>query len=69
LLFSGKRVSIISARSEVTPMDLIARLIEQLASDDEVVRVQAGELLLQMGSAAVRRSLTPFKIPVNLPAR
>jgi hypothetical protein len=33
-------------------MDLIARLIEQLASDDEVVRVQAGELLLQMGSAA-----------------
>lgn len=35
-------------------MDIIERLIEQLGSDDEVIRVQAGEMLLQMGGAAVR---------------
>jgi len=58
----------VSARSEVTPMDLIARLIEQLASDDEVVRVQAGELLLQMGSAAVRPLIDALQNPRH-PAR
>jgi bilin biosynthesis protein len=49
-------------------MDLIARLIEQLASDDEVVRVQAGELLLQMGSAAVRPLIDALQNP-RQPAR
>lgn len=49
-------------------MDLIARLIEQLASDDEVVRVQAGELLLQMGSAAVRPLIDALQNPRH-PAR
>lgn len=49
-------------------MDLVARLIEQLASDDEVVRVQAGELLLQMGSAAVRPLIDALQNPRH-PAR
>ncbi|MCS7223624.1 MAG: HEAT repeat domain-containing protein [Armatimonadetes bacterium] len=35
-------------------MDIIDRIIDQLGSEDEVVRVQAGEALLMMGSAAVR---------------
>ncbi len=35
-------------------MDLIEGMIEQLGSDDEVLRVQAGESLLLMGRAAVR---------------
>lgn len=58
----------ISDGSEVTRMDLIARLIEQLASDDEVVRVQAGELLLQMGTAAVRPLVDALQNPRH-PAR
>ncbi|MCS7186820.1 MAG: HEAT repeat domain-containing protein [Armatimonadetes bacterium] len=49
-------------------MDIIARLIEQLASEDEVVRVQAGELLIQMGSAAVRPLIDALQNP-RYPAR
>ncbi len=49
-------------------MDIIARLIEQLAAEDEVVRVQAGEMLLQMGSAAVRPLIDALQNP-RYPAR
>lgn len=49
-------------------MDIIARLIEQLAADDEVVRLQAGEMLLQMGAAAVRPLVDALQNPRN-PAR
>lgn len=49
-------------------MDIIARLIEQLASDDEIIRVQAGELLIQMGSAAVRPLIETLQNP-RYPAR
>lgn len=49
-------------------MDIIARLIEQLASEDEVVRVQAGEFLIQMGSAAVRQLIETLQNP-RYPAR
>ncbi len=44
-------------------MDIIARLIEQLASEEEIVRVQAGEFLIQMGSAAVRPLIEALKNP------
>ncbi len=49
-------------------MDIIARLIEQLASEDELVRVQAGEFLIQMGSAAVRPLIEALQNP-RCPAR
>ncbi len=49
-------------------MDIIARLIEQLASEDEIVRVQAGEFLIQMGSAAVRPLIDALQNP-RYPAR
>ncbi|MCX7642561.1 MAG: HEAT repeat domain-containing protein [Armatimonadetes bacterium] len=49
-------------------MDIIARLIEQLASEDELVRVQAGEFLIQMGSAAVRPLIEALQNP-RYPAR
>ncbi len=49
-------------------MDIIARLIEQLASEDELVRVQAGEFLIQMGSAAVRPLIDALQNPRH-PAR
>jgi len=49
-------------------MDIIARLIEQLAAEDEVVRVQAGEFLIQMGSAAVRPLIETLQNR-NYPAR
>mgnify|MGYP001627115802 CR=1 FL=1 len=49
-------------------MDIIARLIEQLASEDELVRVQAGEFLIQMGSAAVRPLVETLQNP-RYPAR
>ncbi len=54
--------------AEVTRMDIIARLIEQLGADDEIVRVQAGEMLLQMGSAAVRPLIEALQNP-HSPAR
>ncbi|MCS7264747.1 MAG: HEAT repeat domain-containing protein [Armatimonadetes bacterium] len=44
-------------------MDIIAKLIEQLASEDEIVRVQAGEFLIQMGSAAVRPLIEALQNP------
>jgi hypothetical protein len=53
---------------EVNCMDIIARLIEQLAAEDELVRVQAGEFLIQMGSAAVRPLIETLQNP-NYPAR
>lgn len=49
-------------------MDIIARLIEQLAAEDEVVRLQAGEFLIQMGSAAVRPLIDTLRNPYY-PAR
>jgi len=49
-------------------MDIIARLIEQLAAKDELVRVQAGEFLIQMGSAAVRPLIETLQNP-HYPAR
>jgi len=53
---------------EVSCMDIIARLIEQLAAEDELVRVQAGEVLIQMGSAAVRPLIETLQNR-NYPAR
>lgn len=49
-------------------MDIVARLIKQLASEDETVRVQAGEFLIQMGSAAVRPLIEALQNP-HYPAR
>ncbi len=60
--------AIMISAAEVSQMDIIARLIEQLGADDEVVRVQAGEMLLQMGSAAVRPLIEALQNP-HSPAR
>lgn len=49
-------------------MDIIARLIEQLTAEDELVRIQAGEFLIQMGSAAVRPLIEALQNPRH-PAR
>ncbi|MER3501185.1 MAG: hypothetical protein C4295_06860 [Candidatus Fervidibacterota bacterium] len=53
---------------EVTYMDIIARLIEQLGAEDEVVRIQAGQVLLQMGAAVVRPLIEALQNPRH-PAR
>ncbi len=49
-------------------MDIITRLIEQLTAEDELVRIQAGEVLIQMGSAAVRPLIEALQNP-RYPAR
>lgn len=53
---------------EVTRMDLISRLIKELGSDSEVVRIEAGKMLLQMGTAAVCPLIEALNDPTH-PAR